>query len=164
MASTAQIQALESGVAQLATRIDGIIRDAQTEDNTLRARLDMTMTTIENELSALAGRITHTETAVQGLTAADIGMIQSIVTALAGQDVPTIINQVATIGNALQLQEQNVQGLQAQSTTHQQHMGIIQGEPCSRRARACQQTMEIDHLDHSANQSLSIGAGRTLTN
>ena len=68
------------------------------------------------------------ETAVQGLTAADIGMIKSIVTALAGQDFPTIINQVATIGNALQLHEQNVQGLQAQLATHQQHMGIIQGE------------------------------------
>ena len=88
MASAAQIQALEVGVGQLATRIDGVIRDMQAENQTTRTRLDSSTTTIDNQMSVMTGRITHVETAVQGLTATDIGRIQAVVAALAGQDIP----------------------------------------------------------------------------
>ena len=150
MASAAQIQALEVGVANLATRMDGVIRDMQSEDNALRTRLDRAMTNIETELSNATRRITHTETAVQGLTAA-------------GHDVPTIIGQLTMVSNALHHQGPNLQGLQAQFATHQLHMGVIQGEIQKMMQEQSQTKRPKEAMRDLTNPYLSIVVGRTWT-
>jgi len=154
---------LGGGVANLATRMDGAIRDMRSEDNALRTRLDGAMTNIETELSNATQRITHTETAVQGLTAADIGVIQGVVAALAGHDVPTITGQLTMVSNALHHQGPNLQGLQAQFATHQLHMGVIQGEIQKMMQEQSQTKRPKEAMRDLTNPYLSIVVGRTWT-
>ena len=52
----------------------------------------------------------------------------AVLQALAGQDIPSIMGHIVTVGTTLQQHDQNIIGLQNQLAVHQQQVSTLQND------------------------------------